>query len=140
MFKEHLFVFFIHVPIASAPISNLVVDQHLIATTDAEPIEDVDPIAPYVDLVAPDVVMDIPLRRSERASRPVISYDYFVCLEEHEYDVGDESDLTTYKEATVNPQSNFWINAMKDQMTSMSQNKVWSLVDFPDGCRPIRCK
>ena len=29
---------------------------------------------------------------------------------------------------------------MKDEMTSMSHNKVWSLVDFPDGCRPIGCK
>ena len=24
-------------------------------------------------------------------------------------------------------------------MTSMSKNKVWSLVDFPYGCRPIGC-
>ena len=29
---------------------------------------------------------------------------------------------------------------MKDEMTSIAQNKVWSLVEFPDGCRPIRCK
>ena len=29
---------------------------------------------------------------------------------------------------------------MKDEMTSMSQNKVWSLVDFLDSCRPIGCK
>ena len=29
---------------------------------------------------------------------------------------------------------------MKDEMTSMSHNKVWSLVDLPDGCRPIGCK
>ena len=26
---------------------------------------------------------------------------------------------------------------MKGEMTSMSHNKVWNLVDFPDGCRPI---
>ena len=29
---------------------------------------------------------------------------------------------------------------MKDVMTSMSQNKVWSLVDLSDECRPIGCK
>ena len=29
---------------------------------------------------------------------------------------------------------------MKDEMTSMSHNKVWSLVDLVDGCRPIGCK
>ena len=36
VFKEH--PIFIHVPIASAPISSLVIDQHLVATTDDEPI------------------------------------------------------------------------------------------------------
>ena len=84
--------------------------------------------------------MDIPLRRSERARRPVISYDYIVYLREHEYDMGDVSDPTTYKEAIVSPQSNFWSIVMKYEMTSMSQNKVWSLVYLPDGYRPIRCK
>ena len=84
--------------------------------------------------------MDMPLRRSERARRPAISYDCIVYLQEHEYDVGDVSDPTTYKEAIISPQSNFWIDAMKDEMTSMSQNKVWSLVDLPDGCMPIGCK
>ena len=29
---------------------------------------------------------------------------------------------------------------MKDEMSSMSQNEVWDLVDLPDGCRPIGCK
>ena len=47
---------------------------------------------------------------------------------------------TTYKEAIVSPQSNFWIDEMKDEMTSMSQNKVWSLVDLLDGYRPMGCK
>ena len=54
--------------------------------------------------------------------------------------MGDVSYPTTYKEAIVSLQSNLWIDAMKDEMTSMSQNKVWSLVDFPDGCRPIGFK
>ena len=102
VFKEHQFLF---VSIAYAPIFNPVVDKH--------------PVAPDVDLVALTVVMDIPLRRSERESRPIISDDYIVYLQEHEYDVGDVSDLTTYKETIVSPQSNFWIDAMKDEMTSM---------------------
>ena len=29
---------------------------------------------------------------------------------------------------------------MKDEMSSMLQNKVWDLVDLPEGCRPIRRK
>ena len=78
VFKEHPIL--IHVHIASVLISSLVVDQHPIATTDDEPIEDVDPVAPDVDLVAPYVVMDIPLRRLERAHKPTISDDYIVYL------------------------------------------------------------
>ena len=54
--------------------------------------------------------------------------------------MGDISNLITYIEAMVSPQSNFWIDAMKDKMTSMLHNKMWSLVEFPDGCRPIGCK
>ena len=56
MFKEYPIV--IPVPIVSTLISSPIVDQHLIATTDDEPIED-------VDSVALDVVMD--LRRSKTA-------------------------------------------------------------------------
>ena len=98
VFKEQLV--FILVPIASALISSLVVDQHPIAIIDDELIED-------VDLVALNVVMDIPLRRLERARRLAISDDYILYLQEHEYDMGDASNLTTYKEVIVSPQSNF---------------------------------
>ena len=76
-------------PIASAPISSLIIDQHPVATIDNEPIEDVDIVAPNVDLVALDVVMDIPLKKSERVRKIAISNDYIVYLQEHEYDVGD---------------------------------------------------
>ena len=84
--------------------------------------------------------MDIPLRSSERECRPSISDDYIVYLQEHEYDVGDVSDPTTCKEVIGSPQSYFWIDAMKDEMTSMSQNKVWSLVDLSYGYKRIGCK
>ena len=112
MFKEHLV--FILVPIAYTLISSPVVDQHPVATTDDETIEDVDLVGLDVDLVASYVVMDIPLRRTNRTCRPTILDDYIVYLQKHEYDVGDVSDLTT-----------------------MSRKKVWSLVDFPNSCKPI---
>ena len=63
--------------------------------------------------------MDIPLRMSEREHWPAILDDYIVYLQEYEYDVGDVSNPITYKEAIVCPQSNFWIGAMKDEITSM---------------------
>ena len=92
MFKEH--PIFIHVPIASTSISSHIVDQHPVATTNDEPIEDVDLVALDIDLVSIDVIMDIPLRRSEKARRLAISDDYIAYLQEHEYDVGDVSDPT----------------------------------------------
>ena len=64
------------------------------------------------------------------AHRPAISYEYIVYLQEHEYDVGDVSNPTTYKEAIVSPQSNFWIDAMKDEITSIKQNKSVELSRF----------
>ena len=94
-FKEHLV--FIHVHISSVSISSPIADQHPIATADDEPIEDVYLVALDVDLVVLDVVMDIPLRMSKRARRPTISDDYIVYLQEHDYNVGNESYLTTYK-------------------------------------------
>ena len=78
VFKEH--PIFILMPNASSLISSHVVDQHPIATTDDEKIEDVGLVALYVDLIAPDVVIDIPLRRLKRAYRPVILDDYIVYL------------------------------------------------------------
>ena len=98
-FKEHLVL--IPVPIASALISSLVFYQHPVATIDDEPIEDVDLVALNVNLIAPYVFMDIPLRRPERAHKPTISNDFIVYLQEHEYNVGDVSDPTTYKEVIV---------------------------------------
>ena len=47
--------------------------------------------------------MEIPLRRLERARRLAISDDYIIYLQEHEYDMGDVSDPSTYKEAIVSP-------------------------------------
>ena len=110
MFKEHSI--FILAPIAFAPISSPIVDQDPVPTTNDEPIKDVYPIAL-------DVAMDIPFKRLERERRPTISNDYFVYLQEHEHGVDDVSDPTTYKEAIVSPQSNFWIDATKYEMTSM---------------------
>ena len=90
---------FISVSIASSPISSPIVDQHPVATPDNELIEDVDP-------VAPDVVMDIPLRRSKRACRPLISDDYIVYLQGHDMWVMYQIRLSTKKTFLVlNPTS-----------------------------------
>ncbi|RVW59023.1 Retrovirus-related Pol polyprotein from transposon TNT 1-94 [Vitis vinifera] len=54
------------------------------------------------------VVNGIILRRSQRVCRPAISDDYMIYLQEHEYDVYDASDPTTYQKAIHCPQFTYW--------------------------------
>ena len=37
-------------------------------------------------------------------------------------------------------ESNSWYNAMKEEMNSMASNRVWDLVELPDGIKSIGCK
>ena len=80
------------------------------------------------------------VRRSQRTRRSAIPDDYIVYLQEHEFDVSNSSEPVTFQEAMKSPQSGLWMDAMKDELSSMSQNKVWELVELPKGCRPIGCK
>ena len=38
------------------------------------------------------------------------------------------------------PNSEKWLEAMKSEMESMYANQVWTLVDPPEGAKPIGCK
>ena len=44
----------------------------------------------------------------------------------------DHDEPTNYEEAMMSPDSAKWLEAMKSEMGSMYENKVWTLVDFPD--------
>ena len=43
----------------------------------------------------------------------------------------DHDKLANYEEAMISPDSAKWFEAMKSEMGSMYENKVWTLVDFP---------
>ena len=53
-----------------------------------------------------DEISLVEMRRSQRTRRPVFSNDYYVYLEEGEYDIGEEVDLTTYCEALNSDKAN----------------------------------
>ena len=44
----------------------------------------------------------------------------------------DHDEPTNYEEAMMSPDSMKWLEAMKSEMGSMYENKVWTLVDLPD--------
>src|SRR5215216_4953722 len=44
----------------------------------------------------------------------------------------DHDEPTNYEEAMMSPDSNRWLDAMKSEIGSMNENKVWTLVDLPD--------
>ena len=52
----------------------------------------------------------------------------------------DNGEPSNYEEAMAGPDSNKWLEAMKSEIGSMYENKVWTLVDLPDDQRAIENK
>ena len=52
----------------------------------------------------------------------------------------DHDEPTNYEEAMMSPDFAKWLEAMKSEMRSMYENKVWTLVDLPDDRQAIENK
>ena len=52
----------------------------------------------------------------------------------------DHDEPTNYEEAIMSLDSKKWLEAMKSEMGSMYENKVWILVDLPDDRQEIENK
>ena len=52
----------------------------------------------------------------------------------------DHDKPTNYEEAMMNLDSMKWLDAMKSEMGSMYENKVWTSIDLPDDRRAIENK
>ena len=52
----------------------------------------------------------------------------------------NNEDPITYMDAMQRSDSELWLNAMRSEMESMEINSVWTLVDPPEGIKPIGCK
>ena len=52
----------------------------------------------------------------------------------------DHGEPTNYEEAMVSPDSAKWLEAMKSEIGSMYENKVWTLIDLPNDRRVIEIK
>ena len=52
----------------------------------------------------------------------------------------DHDEPTNYEEAMMSPDSAKWLEAMKSEMGSMYENKVWTLVDLANDRQAIKNK
>ena len=72
-------------------------------------------------------------RRSTRARSAPEWYDNPIL----EVMLLDQGEPTNYEEAMMSPDSDKWLEAMKSEIGSMYENKVWTLVNFPDDRQAI---
>ncbi|KAL4282170.1 hypothetical protein GQ457_03G015050 [Hibiscus cannabinus] len=80
-----------------------------------------------------------PLRRSTRERHEPERYGFLITT--HGYIIlVNQDEPKTYQEAVASPDSEKWLEAMRSEMDSMSDNQVWTLVEPPEGIKPIGCK
>lgn len=46
----------------------------------------------------------------------------------------------SFQQALLSKDSALWFKAMKSEMDSMYENKIWTLWDITEGVKPIDCK
>ncbi|KAK8554368.1 hypothetical protein V6N12_031332 [Hibiscus sabdariffa] len=80
-----------------------------------------------------------PLRRSSRECHEPERYGFLVTTH-GDVILVDQDEPKTYQEAVLSPDSEKWLEAMRSEMDSMSNNQVWTLVEPPEGIKPIGCK
>jgi len=81
-----------------------------------------------------------PIRRSLRERKSAIPNDYVVYMNEDVCDIGKVDDPISFKEAMTSENSPKWLDAMEDELKSMSANDVWDLVEIPDGAKTVGCR
>jgi hypothetical protein len=140
---------FFSLPIVPAPTIPEVAVQATVVTPpvttrceDSEPVRQ-EPTEPFVEHEREQLqppLIDVPevevrnepeneaLRRSKRFKKSAISTDYKVYNTKI---VHMEGDPTSYEETMGIPNSSKWLEAMEDEMRSMSSNDVWDLVEIP---------
>ncbi|KAK8562295.1 hypothetical protein V6N12_010379 [Hibiscus sabdariffa] len=80
-----------------------------------------------------------PLRRSTRERHEPERYGFLVTTH-GDVILVDHDEPKTYQEVVSSPDSEKWLEAMRSEMDSMSDNQVWTLVEPPEGIKPIGCK
>ena len=90
------------------------------------------------DVVEPTQVPQ-DLRRSGRICQN-LEICGFLVTDNHDVILMDHDEPASYQETISSPDSKKWLEAMKSEMQSMYANKVWTLIDPPNGLKTIGCK
>jgi hypothetical protein len=118
-------------PIVGSPMTE--VDEYLVPVFQKPIINHEEQQEPLIQ----DVSHSEPPRRSQRARRSAIPDDYEVYVSE---EIQMEGDFTSFEEVMRSAYSFKWLDAMEDEMRSMSVNKVWDLEEIPKGAKTVGCK
>jgi hypothetical protein len=84
-----------------------------------------------------DMPHNEPPRRSHMAKSSAISDDYEVYVSE---EIQMEGDPSSFEEAMRSAHSSKWLEAMEDEIRSMSTNRVWDLEEIPKWDKTVGCK
>ncbi|KAL4387001.1 hypothetical protein GQ457_09G019520 [Hibiscus cannabinus] len=79
------------------------------------------------------------LRRTTREHHEPERYGFLVTTH-GDVILVNQDEPKTYQEAVSSPDSEKWLEAMRYEMDSMSENQIWTLVEPPKGIKPIGCK
>ena len=109
--------------------------------TNEEILEIVEqPIKQQVDQQIPQENDEATLRRSIRVRKSASPNDYIVNLQELDYNSGAENDPKTFSQAMSSKESKSRYDVMKEEMNFMTSNRVWDLVELPNGVKVVGCK
>ncbi|KAL4335231.1 hypothetical protein GQ457_07G009380 [Hibiscus cannabinus] len=104
--------------------------------------QDIEPEVEEISQVVEENPTDLetqPLRRSTRERHEPERYGFLVTTH-GDVILVDQDEPKTYQEAVASSDSEKWLEAMRSEMDSMSENQVWTLVELPEGIKPIGCK
>jgi hypothetical protein len=120
-------------PIVTPPVTTMCEDPEPVHQEPTEPVVEHErelqqpPLIDVPEVEAQNVPENEALRRSKRVKKSTISTDYKVYNTETVHMGGDP---TSYVEAIRSPHSLKWLEAMEDEMKSMSSNDVWDLEEI----------
>lgn len=113
---------------------------------DLEEIRETQPLAENDNkqsTVDPEIIVQMPkttpiVRHSIRTRQEPDRFGFFIPKEE--VFLMDQYDPINYEGATVDPKSEKWLKAMRNEIQSMNDSQVWDLIDLPLNSRVVGSK